>query len=105
VTCYVLGELALKEFCRRQCEILNIDSADWCDNATQVRSRLVREDLPVMIEVGRRETQEKFKFSRMVSPLSKVPDLVAVSCQALAKANEREGRGAVLWPRCLYVQP
>jgi len=58
-----------------------------------------------MIEVGRRETQEKFKFSRMVSPLSKVPDLVAVSCQALAKANEREGRGAVLWPRCLYVQP
>ncbi len=96
VTCHVLKALALTEFCGRQCEILNIVPLDWYDNATEVRLPLLSEDLPVMIEVGRRERHVQFEFSGVGGrPLSNPPDLVGVVCRVRAKGNVRQGHGAL----------
>ena len=96
----MLRRLALREFRRCKREFLNTDALMRRDSATQVRLPFVCEDIPVVIELGRRESNIQFEFSRVGrAPLNNPPDFAA--SRGRAKGNERQRRAAVFWPLIL----
>jgi hypothetical protein len=84
-------------------EFRNIVARRQRDLATQVSLPHVCEDIPVVIEVGCRESQVQFELVSVgIGPRQDLPDLV---CRARAKINDRPRRAAAWWPPILpYVQ-
>jgi hypothetical protein len=91
-------------FPRHDFEFRNILARRHLDLATQVSLPYVCEDIPVVIEVGRRESHVQLELLSVgIWPRSNLPDLV---CLARAKINDRQRRAAAWWPPILpYVQP
>ena len=91
VACYVLGH-ALSVFPRHDFEFRNTRTRRHFDLAKQVRLPCVCEDIPVVIEVGRREGHVQLELvSVRIGLRINLPDLV---CRSREKINDRQRRAA-----------